>query len=113
MHQLGIASTGHEELRKRHAAEIAAMTKVWLTAWDPVKQKEVWRVPYARRGSGGALVTGGNLVFQGTIDANFAAYRADTGAKLWEMPVRQVDGKSTRLNSSHECATRMPSYAFN
>src|SRR3546814_7347453 len=41
-------------------------------------------------GSGGALVTGGNLVFQGTIDANFAAYRADTGAKLWEMPVRQV-----------------------
>ncbi|APL96116.1 PQQ-dependent dehydrogenase, methanol/ethanol family [Sphingobium indicum] len=90
MHQLGIASTGHEELRKRHAAEIAAMTKVWLTAWDPVKQKEVWRVPYARRGSGGALVTGGNLVFQGTIDANFAAYRADTGAKLWEMPVRQV-----------------------
>src|SRR3546814_2771122 len=72
MHQLGIASTGHEELRKRHAAEIAAMTKVWLTAWDPVKQKEVWRVPYARRGSGGALVTGGNL-----------------------------DRKSTRLNSSH------------
>ena len=36
------------------------------------------------------LVTAGNLVFQGTIGTTFAAYRADTGVKVWEMPVQQV-----------------------
>ena len=36
------------------------------------------------------LVTAGNLVFQGTIGTTFAAYRADTGEKVWEMPVQQV-----------------------
>jgi quinohemoprotein ethanol dehydrogenase len=36
------------------------------------------------------LATAGNLVFQGTIGTTFAAYRADTGEKVWEMPVQQV-----------------------
>ncbi|RYF89912.1 MAG: hypothetical protein EOO03_04880, partial [Chitinophagaceae bacterium] len=62
----------------------------WLTAWDPVAQKERWRVPYPLRGSGGILATGGNLVFQGTVYGTLAAYRADTGAKVWDMPVQQV-----------------------
>ena len=55
-----------------------------LLAWDPVGQHEVWRVAQAGPWNGGTLTTAGNLVFQGTTDARFVAYRADTGEKLWE-----------------------------
>jgi quinohemoprotein ethanol dehydrogenase len=77
-------------LRKALQAEADAMEKGYLLAWDPVKQREAWRVPYPHPGSGGTLATAGNLVFQGTIDKSFAAYRADDGSKLWEMPVDNV-----------------------
>jgi quinohemoprotein ethanol dehydrogenase len=55
-----------------------------LLAWDPVKQREVWRQPYALPWNGGTLTTAGNLVFQGSGDGRFIAYRAADGAKLWE-----------------------------
>jgi PQQ-dependent dehydrogenase (methanol/ethanol family) len=55
-----------------------------LLAWDPVAQKEVWRHPYAMPWNGGTLATAGNLVFQGTADGRFVAYRADDGRQLWE-----------------------------
>jgi quinohemoprotein ethanol dehydrogenase len=55
-----------------------------LVAWDPVKQEEAWRHPYARPWNGGTLATAGNLVFQGTADARFVAYAADSGRQLWE-----------------------------
>ncbi|MFZ3484818.1 PQQ-dependent dehydrogenase, methanol/ethanol family [Sphingomonas sp. 3-13AW] len=90
MSQLGISTTGYDLTRKAAAAYAAANNKAWLTAWDPVKQEERWRVPYPTRGSGGVLATAGNLVFQGTVGGTFAAYRADTGEKLWEMPVQQL-----------------------
>jgi quinohemoprotein ethanol dehydrogenase len=90
MSQLGLATTGHEDLRRRFADEIAATTQTWLMAYDPVAHREVWRVPYPRRGSGGTLVTAGDVVFQGTINTTFAAYHARTGAKLWEEVVQQV-----------------------
>jgi len=90
MSQLGVASTGFE-LTRQAATEFAQRhNQTWLTAWDPVTQEERWRVPYPQRGSGGLLATAGNLVFQGTVHGTFAAYRADTGEKLWEMPVQQV-----------------------
>ncbi|HEB89631.1 MAG TPA: PQQ-dependent dehydrogenase, methanol/ethanol family [Deltaproteobacteria bacterium] len=54
-----------------------------LLAWDPVKQKEAWRVPYGMPWNGGTLTTGGNLVFQGTADGRFVAYRADDGRTLF------------------------------
>lgn len=54
-----------------------------LLAWDPIKQKEAWRVPYAHYWNGGTLTTAGNLVFQGTADGNLIAYSADDGKKLW------------------------------
>lgn len=57
-----------------------------LLAWDPVTQKEVWRAQYAGPWNGGALSTGGNLVFQGTAHGTFVAYRATDGEKLWETP---------------------------
>jgi quinohemoprotein ethanol dehydrogenase len=57
-----------------------------LLAWDPVAQREVWRAQHALPWNGGTLATGGNLVFQGTADGRFVAYRATDGAKLWEAP---------------------------
>jgi quinohemoprotein ethanol dehydrogenase len=54
-----------------------------LLAWDPVLQSEVWRVPYGLPWNGGTLTTAGNLVFQGTADGRFVAYRADDGRTLW------------------------------
>lgn len=74
-----------------------------LVAWDPVKQKEVWRQEYTAPWNGGTLTTAGNLVFAGTADGRFAAYSADKGEKLWEAPIGtgiiappvtyQVDGR--------------------
>lgn len=61
-----------------------------LLAWDPVAQREVWRVSYPRFGNGGTLSTGGKLVFQGSVDGFFNAYAADTGAKLWSYDVQNV-----------------------
>ncbi|MGV8675568.1 PQQ-dependent dehydrogenase, methanol/ethanol family [Pseudomonas aeruginosa] len=54
-----------------------------LLAWDPVKQKEAWRVPYPHYWNGGTLSTAGNLVFQGTAAGNLVAYSADKGKQLW------------------------------
>jgi quinohemoprotein ethanol dehydrogenase len=58
-----------------------------LLAWDPVAQKERWRVQYPIMWNGGLLSTSGNLVFQGTADGRFVAYSADKGQKLWEIAV--------------------------
>lgn len=58
-----------------------------LLAWDPIAQKERWRVPYQVMWNGGTLTTAGNLVFQGTGDGRFIAYSADKGEKLWEVNV--------------------------
>lgn len=59
----------------------------FLTAWDPITQKEVWRVEHATTWNGGLLSTSGNLIFQGRADGEFAAYTADTGELVWESPV--------------------------
>ncbi len=75
----------------------------FLTAWDPVTQKERWRVTYRTGFNGGTVTTAGNLVFEGTADGQFIAYNADKGEKLWEMSlgvrnmaspiVYELDGK--------------------
>jgi quinohemoprotein ethanol dehydrogenase len=54
-----------------------------LIAWDPVKQKEVWRHPNEGLVSSAILATGGNLVFQGGLNGNFRAHAADSGKELW------------------------------
>jgi len=54
-----------------------------LAAWDPVTQKEAWRVEYSEPWGGGVVSTAGNLVFQGTAMGEFNAYSADKGQKLW------------------------------
>jgi PQQ-dependent dehydrogenase (methanol/ethanol family) len=70
----------------RDEAERLALSSMFrgdLIAWDPVKQKEVWRVTHPSIGAGGTLATAGNLVFQGTPDGVFHAYKADTGKEVW------------------------------
>ena len=69
-------------------AAVKATLKGALIAWDPVNQKEVWRAQYAGPWNGGVLATAGDLVFQGNAAGAFQAFRADTGAKLWSMPVQ-------------------------
>ncbi len=56
-----------------------------LKAWDPVSQREVWRVDYPWFYNGGLLATAGNLVFQGTTDGYLKAYAADSGRLLAEV----------------------------
>ncbi len=55
-----------------------------LVAWDPVRQREAWRVEHPHVMNGGTLATAGNLVFQGTGRGTFAAYRASDGERLFE-----------------------------
>ena len=54
-----------------------------LAAWDPVHQKQVWEVPRPGPWNGGVLSTAGNLVFEGTANGYFEAYKADTGERVW------------------------------
>jgi alcohol dehydrogenase (cytochrome c)/quinohemoprotein ethanol dehydrogenase len=54
-----------------------------LLAWDPIAQKEVWRVEQGAIGSGGTLSTAGNLVFQGNRNGTFDAFNAQTGERVW------------------------------
>ncbi|MCJ2177425.1 PQQ-dependent dehydrogenase, methanol/ethanol family [Novosphingobium album (ex Hu et al. 2023)] len=55
-----------------------------LVAWDPVAQKEVWRVQHKGLWNGGTLATAGGLVFQGTATGYFKAYDGKTGKELWK-----------------------------
>jgi quinohemoprotein ethanol dehydrogenase len=87
---LGTSFTGYDAERKAIAEYADAHSKTWLSAWNPVTGREAWRGPVEQKGSGGVLATAGNLVFQGTVGQTFVAYRADTGEKVWEMPVQQV-----------------------
>lgn len=64
-------------------AAVKAATKGELIAWDPIAQKERWRVAFKGPWNGGVLATGGGLVFQGNATKEFAAYDAASGAKLW------------------------------
>jgi hypothetical protein len=55
-------------------------------AWDPIAQKERWRIRFPQPGiTGGTVSTGGNLVFHGSSDGTFSAYTADKGEKLWSV----------------------------
>jgi quinohemoprotein ethanol dehydrogenase len=55
----------------------------WLAAWDPVAQREVWRVPLSHTHNGGTLTTAGNLLVQGQATGALNIYAADTGKALW------------------------------
>ncbi|MBV1688323.1 PQQ-dependent dehydrogenase, methanol/ethanol family [Novosphingobium sp. G106] len=59
-----------------------------LIAWNPVTQKQAWRVDHPTYLNGGVLATAGDVVFQGTIDGTFKAYSARDGEQLWSFDTR-------------------------
>lgn len=54
-----------------------------FTAWDPAKGKKVWQIEEKLPVWSGALVTGGDVVFYGTLDGTFKALDARSGKVLW------------------------------
>ena len=59
-----------------------------LIAWNPVTQKQAWRIAMPSIVSGGVVATAGNLVFQGSIDGRFNAYDASRGRTLWSFDAK-------------------------
>jgi quinohemoprotein ethanol dehydrogenase len=56
-----------------------------LVAWDPITQKERWRMPGGGSIGGGTVTTASNLVIQVLNDGRLMAYTADKGDKLFEV----------------------------
>ena len=102
-------------------AQVLASVRGYLKAWDPVTQKEVWRVEQPGAWNGGVLSTAGGLVFEGNAAGTFNAYSADKGARALVVcrhrraslrrPSRtRSAGSSTSQSSSAGAArTRSPS----
>jgi PQQ-dependent dehydrogenase (methanol/ethanol family) len=53
-------------------------------AWDPVAGKKVWGIKEGLSAWGGALATGGDVVFYGTMEGWLKAVDAKTGELLWK-----------------------------
>jgi PQQ-dependent dehydrogenase (methanol/ethanol family) len=71
----------------RVSGEETNTASAFLLAWDPVAQKERWRVNFTGAGTGGGtLATGGMLVFEADPQGALVAYHAGTGARLWSAP---------------------------
>jgi mono/diheme cytochrome c family protein len=58
-----------------------------VSAWDPVKRQEVFRIGSQSGWNAGVLSTAGNLIFQGDSSGEFAAYSADSGDHLWSAKI--------------------------
>lgn len=71
------------KIKPQVLAQAKAGAKGYLLAWDPVAQKEVWRVPHASPSNGGVLTTAGQLVAQGNVSGRFELYDALSGETLW------------------------------
>jgi quinohemoprotein ethanol dehydrogenase len=56
----------------------------FLLAWDPLKRKEVWRVPQKADWNGGVVTTAANLVFEGDAAGDLKAFDATNGKELWK-----------------------------
>ena len=87
---IGAGVKGFTDLRKELNDKAGKGDKGYLLAYDPVKQKEAFRIDYPFPANGGAFTTAGNLLIEGTIRKTLAIYRADNGTKLWEMNTESV-----------------------
>ena len=74
--------------------EVLQSMKGHLAAWDPVAQREVWRVQHPTTWNGGLLSTAGNLVFQGRPTAT-SPHMQQTPAHCCGKP-RCIRGSSPR-----------------
>lgn len=68
---------------EQRRAQMSAMQKGYLIAWDPVAQAPRWTIERDWPWNGGTLTTGGNLIFEGTPHGEFEARSADDGKLLW------------------------------
>ncbi len=82
----GVAENAPVDAAARAAAPPA---KAYLLAWDPARQREVWRVDRGRP-AGGVLATAGNLLVQGTGDGRLTIVSADKGQPLWQFDAQSM-----------------------
>ncbi len=68
--------------------QLLALVRGHVSAWDPVKQQERWRIQHEGPWNGGILSTAGNVIFQGNAKGQFVAYSADEGKSLWSFPAQ-------------------------
>jgi quinohemoprotein ethanol dehydrogenase len=78
----------HSSEDPKEIAQLVSMIGGSLMAWDPVAQKQAWKVPQKVVFNGGTLATAGNLVFHGSSEGQLVAYAADRGSKLWSFDAR-------------------------
>lgn len=74
---------GFDPEKPVHKDSLADKNYGALIAWDPIRQKEVWRVEHASNWNAGTFTTD-DLVFQGNAEGRFVAYDAKNGEKVWE-----------------------------
>lgn len=86
----GLDRNSYPEIRNRLQEIADERERGFTLAWDPVNQREAFRIAQPFPGSGGMLATGGNLLFHGTPEKVLAAYRADSGEVLWKFPAQNV-----------------------
>jgi len=79
----GVAMDGGGAMSEEERAALYAGMKGYLIAWDPVSQREAWRVDQIAPFNGGVLATGGGLIFAGNTARELVAYDDSTGARLW------------------------------
>ena len=79
---LDLSGGGQDPDLNGQKAQLAGL-KGYLLAWDPVNQKAAWKANHPGPANGGVVVTAGNVVFEGSYDGKFGAWRADTGKQLW------------------------------
>jgi quinohemoprotein ethanol dehydrogenase len=65
---------------------LAPDEKGMLIAWDPIKKKEVWKVPHKSTWNAGVLSLE-DLVFQGNAEGFLVAYDATDGTEEWRFNV--------------------------
>jgi alcohol dehydrogenase (cytochrome c)/quinohemoprotein ethanol dehydrogenase len=87
---LGTDLSGTAELPDEHKEKVATRSRLKgaIIAWDPVTQKQAWRIDQAGPTNGGLLATAGGLVFQGNGAGEFVAFRASNGDRLWSFPAQ-------------------------
>jgi mono/diheme cytochrome c family protein len=116
-----VNSVGGVEIDFYYALNHGLPFKGSLLAWDPVAQSARWVRDIGLPYQGGTLSTAGNLVFQGTTEGQFAAYRADTGEPLWSFTAGsgilgapstvQVDGRQLILVAAGSGTTSAAGFA--
>jgi quinohemoprotein ethanol dehydrogenase len=71
----------------------------WLVAWDPLRQKQAWRIILPGVSNGGTIATRGGLVFQPNAGGAFVAFDAQTGKQLWSFDMH-VGSQATPITFS-------------